>query len=214
LAVHYLGADVPLDQLVDAVDLIKPSIAVFSAQQLHTAATLLELAQTLTETGVPVAYGGRIFNLLPQIQKRLPGHYLGSDFVEAIETIEGLIRQAQPLAMSSVAQSEYDDTLRVFEQKRAAIAAEIFSQLPDGIMPLAVVQIASENLSKNISAALALGDMSLLGGEISWVSGMLQNRSLNGTNLQQFLQLYAQAAKHQLGSDGNAVNQWFEKVLK
>ncbi len=91
LSVHYLGANVPLDQLIDTIVQIKSKLTIFSAQQLITAATLLNVSQPLTEHGISVAYGGRIFNLLPQIQDRIPGHYLGSDFAEAIETIEGLV---------------------------------------------------------------------------------------------------------------------------
>ncbi len=81
-------------------------------------------------------------------------------------------------------------------------------------MPPAVIQMASENLASNIIAALTLGDMALLGDEISWVTGMLQNRDQNDTHLQMFLHLYAQAADRQLGADGRVVNQWFDKLLE
>ena len=81
-------------------------------------------------------------------------------------------------------------------------------------MPPAVMQMACENLASNIIAALTLGDMALLGDEISWVTGMLQHRDQNGTQLQMFLQSYAQAAYRQLGADGLVVNQWFDKLLE
>ena len=214
LSVHYLGANVPLDQLTDTIAQIKSRLTVFSAQQLNTAATLLDVSRPLTDLGVTVAYGGRIFNMLPQIQDRIPGHYLGSGFSEAIATIEDLLRHTQPIPQPLASSLEYDNTLRVFVEKRAAITAEVFTELPGGVMPPAVVQSACENLSSNIVAALTLGDMSLLGDEISWVTGMLQNRTQNGTQLQMFLQLYAQAAENQLGVDGHVVNQWFDSLLK
>ncbi len=212
LSVHYLGANVPLHELIDTIVQIKSKLTVFSAQQLSTAATLFAVSHTLTEHGVAVAYGGRIFNLLPQIQSRMPGMYLGSGFAEAVETIDRLLHHAQPTPRPPAPSPAYDNTLRVFEQKRAAITAEVFSKLPDGLMPPSVIQIACENLASNIAAALTLGDMSLLGEEISWVTGMLQNRSQNDSHLPMFLRLYAQAAENHLGSDGKIIYDWFEKL--
>jgi len=213
MSVHYLGANVPLDQLIDTIVQIKPKLAVFSAQQLSTAATLLAISRVLSESGVPVAYGGRIFNLLPQIQSRIPGHYLGGDFTEAIETVEGLLRHVPTIPLPSAPLPEYAVTLRVFEQKRAAIIAEVFTLLPGGLIPPQIVQIACENLASNIAAALTLGDMLLLGEEISWVTGVLQNRPQNGIHLQMFLRFYAQATEHQLGADGRLIHVWFDTLL-
>jgi hypothetical protein len=56
--------------------------------------------------------------------------------------------------------------------------------------------------------------MGLLGDEISWVTGMLQNRDQNGTYLQMLLQSYAQAADRQLGANGQVVAQWFDEILE
>ena len=126
LSVHFLGANVPFDQLIDTIVQLKSRLTVFSAQQLSTAATLLDVSRPSKEHGISVAYGGRIFNILPQIQSRIPGHYLGSGFLEAIETIEGLLRHTQPIPQPPDSPPEYENTLRVFEQKRAAITAEVF----------------------------------------------------------------------------------------
>jgi DNA-binding transcriptional MerR regulator len=214
LSVHFLGANVPLDQLIDTIVQIKANLTVFSAQQLSTAATLFDVSSDLAKHGVMIAYGGRIFNLLPQIQEVIPGHFLGSDFSDAINSIEALLRQPQTNPNGVTPSPEYGRTHRLFEQKRAAITAEVFAQLPDGVIEPVIVQLACENLASNIAAALRLGDMKLLGDEISWVTGMLQNRASNDTHLRMFLELFARAAAHQLGPDGRIVNAWFEKLLK
>jgi DNA-binding transcriptional MerR regulator len=211
LPVTYLGADVPTDQLADAIDQIKPRLMIFSAQQLSTAAALLEAASALAEHAMAVAYSGRIFDLHPKIQERIPGHYLGADFREAIVTTEGLLHHPRPAPAAVPRTAAYEQTLRVFSQKRAAITAEIFAQVPEGSMPPSVVQIACESLSSNIAAALKLGNMKLLGEETSWGSEMLQHRTLDNSYLKSFFQLYAEAVEHQLGNEGRIVSEWFDQ---
>lgn len=213
LPVRYLGADVPINQLAETITLINPRLTLFSAQQLNTAATLLDVSRTLAEHDQLVAYGGCIFNLQPRIQDRITGHFLGADLAIAIETIEGLLHHSRPAPVVVPRSSAYDVTLRVFAQKRAAITAEVFAQIPEGAMPPAVVQSACESLSSNIAAALKLGDMTLLGEEITWVSEILQHRTRDGSYLKSFLQLYAEAMERQLGDDGRIVSEWFERLL-
>jgi DNA-binding transcriptional MerR regulator len=211
LPVYYLGANVPVEQLLDTIIKIRPALTVFSAQQLATAATLRDVARTLGEHDKPVAYGGRIFNLRPRVQDRMPGHFLGADLAIAIETIEDLLHHSRPMPAGVPRSREYDETLRVFAQKRAAITAEVFAQIPDGLMPPAVVQIACESLSSNVAAALKLGDMTLLGEEITWGSGIIQNHTLNGSYLKSFLQLYGEAVERQLRNKGRIVSEWFNQ---
>jgi methanogenic corrinoid protein MtbC1 len=73
----YLGANVPADQLENALEATNPNLVIASAQLLHTAASLLDLADLLSVEEIPLAYGGRIFNTLPELQERIPGHFLG-----------------------------------------------------------------------------------------------------------------------------------------
>ena len=213
LPVHYLGADVPLDQLIDTIAQIKAKLTIFSAQQLSTAATLLEVSRMLAKHDKPVAYGGRIFNLHPRIRDRMPGHFLGADLAVAIETIEGLLHHSRPTPVAALRSSDYDKTLRVFEQKRAAVTATVFDGVPHDIMPPSVLLTACDSLGVNIAAALGIGDMTLLGDEMAWIAGVLQNRPINESFLRSFLQLYAEAVESQLGDDGRIVNEWFGSVL-
>ena len=92
LPVTYLGADVPTEQLIEAMSLINPRLTIFSAQQLSTAATLLEAARAFAERDKAVAFSGSVFAQHPQIRERIPGHYLGPNLTTAIETIAGLLQ--------------------------------------------------------------------------------------------------------------------------
>ena len=138
----------------------------------------------------------------------MPGHFLGSDLTIAIETVEGLLHHARPAQVATPRSSDYDLTLRVFEQKRAAITATVFDGIPHDVMPPPVVRTACDSLGTNIAAALVLGDMTLLGDKTTRMIDMLQNRSLNGS----FLQIYAEAVERQLGDEGRIVSEWFGRM--
>lgn len=87
----FLGADVPVEHLDATVAQAKPDLAVLSAQRLPTAETLIEMASTLRELGVQVAYGGRVFNESPTLRMRVPAQFLTEELPEAPRAIERLM---------------------------------------------------------------------------------------------------------------------------
>ncbi|RPH60835.1 MAG: MerR family transcriptional regulator, partial [Chloroflexi bacterium] len=76
--VIYLGANVPADRMAEAVDAIRPKLVILAAQQLTSAVSLREMALVLRKKGIQSAYGGRIFNRIPEIRAYIPGHFLGT----------------------------------------------------------------------------------------------------------------------------------------
>ena len=91
----FLGANVPLEQLKSTLDAIKPQLVILSAQTLVSASSLFEVAELLSKMGYPVAYGGRIFNALPQLSERIPGYFLGERLDRTVGKIAELQRQSQ-----------------------------------------------------------------------------------------------------------------------
>jgi len=79
--VIYLGANVPVDRLETTVAAVKPQLAVLAVQQLHTAPGILEMAEVLESEGILMTYGGLIFNVLPDLRARMPGHFLGTAWI-------------------------------------------------------------------------------------------------------------------------------------
>ena len=77
----YLGANVPVVQMERTIESTHPDLVIMSAQLLNTAANLLEMARLLQERRIPLAYGGRIFNNIPAIRQRIPGHFLGCKLI-------------------------------------------------------------------------------------------------------------------------------------
>jgi hypothetical protein len=91
LKVVNLGADVPIDRLEETSAAIRADLIILGAQQLATAATLQTTALTLQSQGIPLAYGGLIFNRVPRLRERIPGYFLGESLEDTLHLIERLV---------------------------------------------------------------------------------------------------------------------------
>ena len=89
--VIYLGPDVPALQLEVTLQKTRAQLVLLTAEQLHTAANLLDEAVVLKDLNVQLGYGGAIFNQLPEIRQRIPGHFLGNNIEDAVGVIEDVL---------------------------------------------------------------------------------------------------------------------------
>src|SRR5215213_8623156 len=98
--VIYLGPQVPLFDLLETIRSIKPFLVCLSASTMETALELLPVARGLTEAypQVHFGYGGRIFNLSPELRNSMPGIFLGQDARELVATAGKLLADGSPLA--------------------------------------------------------------------------------------------------------------------
>jgi DNA-binding transcriptional MerR regulator/methylmalonyl-CoA mutase cobalamin-binding subunit len=211
LDVVYLGSNVPLHNLEDAIQKTQPRIVVSAAQQLHTAARLLEMAKFLQKISIPVAYGGRVFNLTPGLRKRIPGYYLGDDLGEAPEVIEAKLVVSNHMPPVEQASKDYEQALEHFRKHLPAIEARTWQTL-GGKIAHSHLATATMSLSRDIEAALVLGDMAYLGNEIQWVDGLLVNHEIPRQVLRNYLSVYRQAALEYLDERGAPVLAWLEMV--
>jgi methanogenic corrinoid protein MtbC1 len=85
----YLGANLPLADLVWVVRQVEPPLVLLSA----TAETHLgRLAEATTALrGTMVGYGGRMFVERPELCERVDGVYLGDDARVTVERVEGML---------------------------------------------------------------------------------------------------------------------------
>jgi len=210
--VVYLGANVPLERLEVTVTATRPDLVVLSAQQLHTAATLREMALLLQDMEVPAAYGGLIFNLLPALRTRIPGHFLGERLDLAPQVVERLVMAPRRLPSAEPVADAYLQARSHFQDRLGLIEADVLRDLEDDQMPLRHLAMANRHLAMNIEAALALGDPGYLGSDLAWVEGLLQNRDLSNGNLKHFLKVYRRAAAARLDERGAPVVAWLDQV--
>ena len=191
LDVIYLGADVPLMALADTLVAAHPDLVILTAQQLHTAATLMEMAQLLQSQGVAVAYGGLVFVQQPSLCERIPGHYLGSRLDRAPQVVEQILRTPY-MVPQTVSNPAFAPVLAEFRQHRPTIEARLWQSLQGERVPVAQLQTAVVNMSRNLDAVLVLGDVNLMGNSIDWVQGLLVNHRAPAEALTFFLNQYAQ----------------------
>jgi methanogenic corrinoid protein MtbC1 len=90
----YLGAQVPLADVIETVQLLKPALVCMSAALAETAVQLHDIGRALQDSAPNVlfGYGGRIFNLYPELRKTMPGVFLGYDARELTHQVAELFK--------------------------------------------------------------------------------------------------------------------------
>ena len=91
--VIYLGPQVPLFDLQEAVATLKPDLVCLSASMPETALQVAEVARALQYSSPQtlVGYGGRIFNYDETLRDAIPGVFLGQDARELVDAVTALM---------------------------------------------------------------------------------------------------------------------------
>jgi DNA-binding transcriptional MerR regulator/methylmalonyl-CoA mutase cobalamin-binding subunit len=210
--VVYLGANVPVERMEATIGATRPHLVIMAAQQLHTAATLLEAALALQRQRVRLAYGGLVFNLLPALRQRIPGHFLGESLDSAVQVVERLLSSPLPAPKAEAVSEAYQQALEHYRERRALIEAHVWRVMESKGMSRGYITVANTNLASNIMAALALGDMAFVGVDIDWVAGLLSNHRLPVHLLRDYLGVYHQFAKSNLDDRGAPIIDWLARM--
>lgn len=211
--VVYLGANVPLDRLDAAIQTAKPNLMLSAAQQLLTAASLYETATYLQKMKVPLAYGGLIFKLLPELTERIPGNYLGDSLDEGVKSIEEIIQNPSELQTGAAVSDRYIRAAEHFEEMQPVIAAYMWNQFQRNGMKDQHLEIANRFLGQDIHAGLRLGDLGYLKKEMEWLEGLLETNHIPIEYVPKYLALYKRAVDENLDDRGEPVKDWLNKVL-
>jgi DNA-binding transcriptional MerR regulator/methylmalonyl-CoA mutase cobalamin-binding subunit len=211
--VVYLGANIPLAQMEVTIASTRPQLVILSAQRLPTAATLQEMAQFLHDKQIPVAFGGNIFDNLPNLQKRIPSHYLGANLDEGTHLVEHLITAKPPVPVVEPIPEIYQQALVHYSQRQPVVEASVWELLRGSGIYEHHLSVASYNISRNIIAALTLGDMDFLRSEVAWVTNLLVNRQLSPSLLCIYFEAYLKAAQEKLDERGAPVIAWLAQVV-
>ncbi|HKG53300.1 MAG TPA: hypothetical protein VKB04_03505, partial [Anaerolineales bacterium] len=209
LNVIYLGANVPAEQFSNTVKNTKTDLVILVAQQLITAATLQQTALMLSSQNIPVAFGGRIFNLHPNLPDSISGYFLGPELDTALDEIETILttktKHFQPKAASQI----YIAAHQAYVSRRPQIELTIKETLePLSISP-EEIRTSIYFLGENITAALQLGDMSHVSAEIDWLKGLLQSHGSPKGQLVRFMQAYSEAVAKNINGQGQPIYEWF-----
>lgn len=93
--VLYLGPDVPVDDLIRTVAAVQPDMVCMSASGLEAVVGVVHIGEAIAALDAaarPVfAYGGSIFNALPELRARVPGIFLGENAAHAVDAARALL---------------------------------------------------------------------------------------------------------------------------
>ncbi|MFZ5818916.1 MAG: MerR family transcriptional regulator [Chloroflexota bacterium] len=213
LNVIYLGANVPTEQFAETAASVRADLVVLVAQTLVTAATLQQVAWTLASRGVRAAFGGRIFNLHPSLVDSIPAHFLGQSVETSLEETERVLtvkeRSAQPRPISQ----EYAAARQFFTSKRAEIELTLRGLVqPISISPESLTS-GITHLGNNIAAALQLGDMDYVSGEIEWLKTLVKAHERPTQELADFIASYASAVEKHINGSGRPICDWLSSEV-
>ncbi len=211
--VIYLGTDVPIERMEGMLDVVRPELVIISAQQLHTAASLREMTLALARQDVPVAFGGLIFNLVPELQKRIAGHFLGTRLEDTPHVVENIIKFSPTIPAVIPVDESYTIALQHFQQKQSQLEATMWEKFSQAEVPYEHFVNANRYMARNITSALALGDMAYIGQELAWIKQLMVNYKWPDDILLAYLKFYREAAEHHLDGRGRPVIEWLNLVI-
>lgn len=205
--VVYLGADVPLSHLEETVRALQPILVVMAAQRLETAATLRGATALLEKLRVPAAFGGRIFNAVPDIRGEIPGSFIGADLGEAAQAIESLA--ANPPSIRVRAWRGSDAALK-YREALQSVEANVERRYAGKALPARHLAAANRFLGAALAAALELGSIAHLEADLEWICVLLKAQGLPESSLQEYLRVYASSVRAAMHREGDAIADWLE----
>jgi DNA-binding transcriptional MerR regulator len=204
--VIFLGEDVPTAQIETTAQSVNAAMVVLSAERLVSAARLRDEAVLLTKKHIPVAYGGRIFIYEPEIQRHVPGTYLGHDIAGAADRIGHLLNE--PAAVSRRMPSGSGEEAVAFREARTRIEFQLHQHFGKTAVPSRLLNIANNHFGSSLTAALELGDVKYLQTDMHWIQTVLIGQGLPAKILRDYLQAYADAIRKVMGAPGMPIVSW------
>lgn len=211
--VIYLGTNIPMEQLEQTIRSIRPVLGVLAAQQLSTAASLQSTAWLFQKLGVPLAYGGLVFNRIPDLRARIPAFFVGEDLSGGVDRIEQLI--ASPMAFPDIVREEkiYREAAAAFRSRLPLIEAKLMSILEHQGLPGDNMLEINAFFAEWLSSALELGDPGFLEPDLEWVKNLIVDRRIPADRLTPYLIAYRQAVDLEMGEAGKLITRWIVSYL-
>lgn len=208
LKVVYLGANVPIEQLEETSTSIQADLIVLAAQQLSTAATLQSAALMLQSQGIPLAYGGLIFNRIRRLRERIPAYYLGGSLIDAVHQVERLVDTPTTYPTMISPHETHRGLAKLYQEERHQIEAALFEELHEMGLPSEYINEANYFFGNGLFAALELGDPAFLEADLGWVKRLISGRQISVDRLTPYLTAYSHAVRKILGEPGTPITDW------
>ncbi|MGD2156159.1 MAG: MerR family transcriptional regulator [Anaerolineales bacterium] len=211
--VIYLGANVPVGRFKDTMQTVNPRLIVLAAQQLYTASTMFELIEEISDSQIPIAYGGLIFSRLDTLKEKVPAHFLGEDLQNSINQIEHILSVRPPKPTVDTIPNTYLSAYKNFSDHHSTIESALISGLESNEISPHHLALAQEHLTRDIKAALRLGNMNYIDVEIDWIKTHISYHDLPAESIEIFLVEYRKAIESTLSDSGRLIIEWFDRFI-
>lgn len=212
----YLGANVPLPHLEEALDKIQPTLAVMISARLQTAASILIASQQLQDREIPLAFGGNIFQEIPALVDLIPGTYLGTDFGQAVSRIETLLSVPEPPRAKKSLSTPYQALKEEFEKKLLFLENQAVLTITGdnpGDFPAEILKDANEYLFQDILAALTLGEINHIQYNFDWMEGLIKSRPYELAEFVAYLETFIEVSKEHLSEKAQPLLDFLSSYL-
>lgn len=211
--VYYFGADTPVDQMDGAIEKIQPNLVISTAQQLSSAAGLYSMAHALKEQTIPFAYGGRIFNIAPDLKIRIPGHFLGEELPETFAQIEQIVGTSIIADDGVPVENQYSQAYEHLRNYIQRIADGVLNRIPSNGTAENGSRSFLDHLNRSLLSALKIGNLDLLDYELEWLDNLIENRPDSSLRLKHVLQEYISEAQENLGPNAQLITEWLQERI-
>lgn len=209
--VVYLGANVP-SAIESTIAQVAPRLVIMCAQQLQSAADLMEMSGRLASRQTALAFGGRIFNTYPILRQRITGHFLGQHLADAPQAVRRLL-EGKGRGNAGISPTPADTkTLAHYRSRRGAIESTTWDTMNAGNQPTDHLPEINAKIAQIIIAALRLGILPLLDTSLSWFADLCVNYHLSPPYLRHYLAAYHRATQHNLPPSATAITTWLEHL--
>ncbi|WP_448591958.1 MerR family transcriptional regulator [Thermoflexus hugenholtzii] len=195
-----LGPDIPLLRLEEALTAIRPHLVVLLAQMLPTAATLADAAEVVARQGIPLGYGGRIFQR-PGLGDAIPGAFLGTTWEEAVSRAEALVALGRPIPPLAPLPEAFGRALQAYRAARPQLELEIWQACGTAQALLESLDLGPMTPLRIMEAALRLGRPEAVAEEWRWAAGLLRHHGRSVAPLAELARAYAGALRRLLSGE-------------
>ncbi len=209
--VIYLGQNIAAARFQEMLMKTQPDLLMLSASGLIAAANLLDVVEELrhhsAQLGATIAFGGRLFNRVPELRRRVPGVYVGDDAQAATRWIGELIADK---AVTAALQANYAPVdaetlealaaLRRYHPEIIAVATRLIQNHAGHESEQQHLMDANETLLQIVESALRFGEPVVLGDRANWLWDALPPNGVSSAQLQRVAQALAEGAETVLPS--------------
>ena len=200
----YLGQGTPLEDIVAVARANTPNAVMISVATVVGLTSLIPLLLRANRPVAPLAFGGRLLNLLPILREHLPGVYLGEDAAAATRALANL---TPPTVFWSPSKRAWTAVMTL-QTQRTKIASDVVAALTPARESDAERSARSQQISyatlylvDALACALAFDAPELMDLDRDWLKEAMPTRAVSAQALTQHRDAVARILGRTLSND-------------